>query len=277
MKAIKIKNVLAIIVGSAIMGFGFNYFNLANGLVEGGIIGVALLLKIILNWDTGLINLLFNIPILFLGWRLLGTVSLIYTLIGTLSLSVFLSLFSSLGLPLEDPLLASLYAGVSVGIGLGIVFRFGGTTDGIDILANLFQKYFGWSIGRTIFWSDLAVIAFSLFYLDLTRVMYTLVAVFISAKVIDLVQEGKYAAKEITIISQFPVEISQAILSEMHRGVTLLDGHGVYSQKEKKVVYCVVAQNEVLKVKSIAARFDPRAFIVVNDVYEVHGKGFREE
>lgn len=271
------KNILAIIIGSAIMGFGFNYFNLANGFVEGGIIGISLLLKIMMNWDSGLVNLLINIPILIFGWRLLGTVSLIYTLVGTLSLSLFLFLFRSLGLPMEDPLLAALYAGVSVGIGLGIVFRFGGTTDGVDILAIICKKYFGWSIGRSIFLSDLAVIVISLFYLDLTKAMYTMVAVFISAKAIDLVQEGKYAGKEITIISQYPLEISQAILTEMHRGVTLLAGQGVYSQEEKKVVYCVVAQNEVVKVKTIASRFDPNAFIVVNDVYEVHGKGFRED
>lgn len=274
MKSINIKNILAIIVGSAIMGFGFNYFNIANGLVEGGIIGVALLLKIIFNWDTGLVNLLINIPILFLGWRLLGTISLVYTLVGTLSLSLFLSLFTSFALPMEDPLLAALYAGVSVGVGLGIVFRFGGTTDGVDILANLFQKYFGWSIGRTIFISDVVVILISLYYLDLTRAMYTLVAVSISAKVIDLVQEGKYAAKEIMIISDFPLEIADSIITKMNRGVTLLDGQGVYTKEEKKVVYCVVARNEVSKVKLMAIQLDHSAFIIVNDVYEVHGKGF---
>ncbi|WP_134700742.1 YitT family protein [Ammoniphilus sp. YIM 78166] len=277
MASIRMKNIIAIMVGSAIMGFGFNYFNLANGLVEGGIIGLALLLKIMLNWDTGLLNLLFNVPILILGWRYLGTASLIYTLVGTISLSGFLSLFDSFALPMEDPLLAALYAGVSVGIGLGIVFRYGGTTDGVDILANIFQRYFGWSIGRTIFVSDVAVILISLYYLDLTRAMYTLVAVFISAKVIDLVQEGKYSAKEVTIISHLPLEISQAIASEMKRGVTLLDGEGVYTQDKKKVVYCVVARNQVLKLKSIVTRLDPSAFIVVRDVFEVHGKGFSQE
>jgi uncharacterized membrane-anchored protein YitT (DUF2179 family) len=273
---LEIKPIIAIIVGSAIMGFGVNCFNISNGLTEGGITGITILLKLLFNWDPGLVNLLINIPLMFLGWKTLGRTAFIYMIVGTVSLSVFLSVFEIFSLPLHDPLLASLYAGVSVGIGLGIVFRFGGATDGIDIIAHLLNKYMGLSIGRTMFFSDLIVVAISLIYLDLTRAMYTLVAVFIGAKVIDYVQEAAYKAKAVMIISNATAEISKKITMEMERGVTILNGKGGYTGESKEVLYCVVNRNEIGRLKLLVQGTDPCAFVSVNDVYEVLGKGFTD-
>jgi len=273
----RLKNILAIIAGSAIMGFGINYFNISNGLTEGGITGITILLKLLFDWNPGVVNLLLNIPLMLLGWKLLGNTSLLYTIIGTMSLSIFLSVFENFSLPLEDPLLASLYAGVSVGIGLGMIFRFGGTTDGIDIIARLCQKYLGWSIGRTMFLTDLIVILISLIYLDLTRAMYTLVAVFIGARVIDFVQETAYAAKAVTIISGATSDISQKIIMEMKRGTTMLNGKGGFTGENKEVLYCVVSRNEIVRLKSLVHDIDPYAFVIVNDVYEVFGQGFTHD
>jgi uncharacterized membrane-anchored protein YitT (DUF2179 family) len=273
----KIRNILGIVVGSAIMGFGINFFNIANGLAEGGIIGITVLLKFFFDWNPALVNLLLNIPLLFLGWKVLGRMSFIYTLIGTVSLSIFLIIFANLALPLQDPLLASIFAGVTVGMGLGIVFRFGGTSDGIDIIALLCNKYMGWTIGRTVFLADLFIIVLSLVYLDITRAMYTLVTVFIGAKVIDLIQEGAYAAKAVTIISDLPAVVSKEIVLKMNRSTTLFNGIGGYSGENKEVIYCVVSRNEVRTLKSIVHDIDPHAFVIVNDVYEVVGQGFTSD
>ncbi|MBP1933417.1 YitT family protein [Ammoniphilus resinae] len=270
----RIKNTIAIIFGSAIMGFGVNYFNIANHLAEGGVTGITILLKYILGWDPGLTNLIINIPLLFLGWKVLGRNALFYTILGTLSLSFFLSLFGHYRLPLEDSLLASLYAGVCLGVGLGIVFRFGGTTGGTDIIARILNKYKGWSIGRTMFLSDVIVITISLFYLDLTGAMYTLVAVFIGSRVIDFVQEGAYAAKAVMIISDSSEKIAAKIMTEMERGATLLNARGGYTGSEKNVLYCVVSRNEIVRLKMLVHNVDPYAFIIVNDVHEVLGEGF---
>lgn len=273
----RIKNVMAILMGSALMGFGINYFNIANNLAEGGITGIAILLKFVFNWDPGLVNLLINIPLLILGWKVLGRISLIYTVIGTLSLSFFLTVFGGMRLPLEDSLLASLYAGVSLGVGLGIVFRFGGTTGGVDIIARILNKYKGWSIGRVMFLADFLVIALSMIYLDLTGAMYTLVAVFIGTRVIDFVQEGAYAAKAITIISDYNQEIAKKIMTEMERGATLLNGRGGWTGIQKDVLYCVVSRNEMIRLKNLVHEVDPYAFIIVNDVHEVLGEGFTHD
>ncbi|BAH43471.1 MULTISPECIES: YitT family protein [Brevibacillus] len=272
---IRLDSIIAIIIGSAIMGFGINAFNIPNHLAEGGITGISILIKLLVPVvDQGIVFFVLNIPLFFLGWKILGRTSFFYTILGTVSLSVFLSLFDGvLPLPMKDRLLASLYAGVAVGVGLGIIFRYGGTTGGVDIIARLLQKYMGISMGRTLFFGDILVIGASLVYLNLESAMYTLVVVFIAARVIDFFQDGAYAGKALTIISNEADSISKHIL-DVGRGVTLLAGKGAYSGEEKKVIYVVVSRNEVMRFKTIVQEIDPHAFVIVNDVHEVLGEGF---
>lgn len=272
---LRLDSIIAIIVGTAIMGFGINSFNIPNHLAEGGITGISILIKLLFPAvDQGIVFFALNIPLFILGWKILGRTSFIYTILGTVSLSVFLSVFDSvLPLPMDDRLLASLYAGVAVGIGLGIIFLYGGTTGGVDIIARMLQKYWGVSMGRTLFFSDILVICASLIYLNLESAMYTLVAVFIAARVIDFFQDGAYAGKALTIISDRAEEISKQIL-ELGRGVTLLSGKGAFSGAEKQIVYVVVSRNEVMRYKNIIQEIDPHAFLIVNDVHEVLGEGF---
>jgi len=272
---LRLKSIIAIIIGTAIMGFGINAFNIPNNLAEGGITGISIIIKLLLPLvDQGIVYFLLNIPLFILGWKVLGRAAFYYTIIGTVSLSVFLSLFEgTLALPLNDKLLASLYAGVAVGAGLGIIFRYGGTTGGVDIIARLLQKHFGISMGRTLFFGDILVIGASLIYLSVESAMYTLVAVFISARVIDFFQDGAYAGKALTIISNHAQEIANQILA-VGRGVTLLSGRGAFSGEAKDVVYVVVSRNEIVRFKSIVQEVDPHAFVIVNDVHEVLGEGF---
>lgn len=272
---LRLKSTLAIIIGTAIMGFGINAFNIPNNLAEGGLTGVSIIIKLLMPVvDQGIVYFLLNIPLFILGWKVLGRTSFLYTIIGTVSLSMFLSMFEgTLAIPLQDKLLASLYAGVTVGAGLGIIFRYGGTTGGVDIIARLLQKYFGISMGRTLFFGDILVVGASLIYLSVESAMYTLVAVFIAARVIDFFQDGAYAGKALTIISDHAQEIAKQILA-VGRGVTILSGRGAFSGTEKDVVYVVVSRNEIIRFKSIVQEADPHAFIIVNDVHEVLGEGF---
>ncbi|CAJ1002816.1 MULTISPECIES: YitT family protein [Bacillales] len=272
---LRLKSIIAIIVGSAIMGFGINAFNIPNNLAEGGITGISILIKLLIpSVDQGIVFFVLNVPLFVIGWKVLGRTAFAYTILGTVALSVFLSVFEGvLPLPMDDRLLASLYAGVAVGVGLGIIFRYGGTTGGIDIIARVLQKYMGISMGRTLFFGDMLVIAASLIYLNLESAMYTLVAVFIAARVIDFFQDGAYAGKALTIISNHADAIAKQIL-ELGRGVTLLAGKGAFSGEQKQVVYVVVSRNEVMRYKSIVQEIDPHAFVIVNDVHEVLGEGF---
>lgn len=271
-----VKNLIFIALGAFIFSFGLNYFTIANQLSEGGFTGISILLNYIFGWSPSITILLMNIPLFILGWVKLGRHSMIYTIIGTLLVSLFLMLTEGLQEPLSDLLLASLYAGVSIGLGLGIIFRFGGTTGGVDIIARITNKYWGWSIGRTMFLFDTFVITISAFHIGRERAMYTLIAVFLAARVIDFVQEGAYAAKAATIISDHAPEIASRIMKEMGRGATLLKGKGGYTGSDKEVLYCVVSRNELSRLKNLVYLVDHRAFVVVNDVHDVLGEGFEK-
>lgn len=265
-------------LGAAIFSFGLIHFNMQNNLAEGGFTGITLLLYFVFGWSPSITNLLLNLPLFFLGWKLLGRSVFFYTIIGTVGVSLFLAVFEKyqIEMPLyEDLFLAALFAGVFIGIGLGIIFRYGGTTGGVDIIARLAQKYFGWTMGRTMFMFDFGVITLSLItYLDYREAMYTLVVVFIGARVIDFMQEGAYAARGAMIISDHNGDIAAKIMQEMDRGVTSLKAVGSYTRAERDVLYCVVAKNEIVRLKNVINSVDPHAFVSVTVVHDVLGEGF---
>ncbi|MCA1030495.1 YitT family protein [Bacillus timonensis] len=275
---LRIKNIIFILIGSSIFAFGLVHFNMQNNLAEGGFTGITLLLYFLFKIDPSYTNLILNIPIFLVGWKLLGRVSFLYTLIGTVSLSLFLWIFQryQIDMPLNDDLtLAALFAGLAIGVGLGIIFRFGGTTGGVDIIARLVHKYVGWSMGKTMFLFDACVILLSLLtYLTYREAMYTLVAVFVGARVIDFMQEGAYAAKGATIISDKNDDIADKIMEEMDRGVTVLKGLGSYTKQDRNILYCVVGRNELVRLKQVIMSVDPHAFVAVSDVRDVIGEGF---
>ncbi|WP_449620233.1 YitT family protein [Robertmurraya sp. Marseille-Q9965] len=275
---LKIKNILLILLGSAIFSFGIVHFNMQNNLAEGGFTGITLLLYFLFSLDPSYTNLILNIPVFFIGWKLLGRNVFLLTLIGTISVSFFLWIFQryQFNIPLKDDLaLAALFAGVFIGIGLGIIFRAGGTTGGVDIIAKLAQKYLGYSMGKAMFMFDAVVITLSLIlYLDYREAMYTIVAVFVSARVIDFMQEGAYSARGAMIISDMNDQISEKIMKEMDRGVTALKGHGSFTKQEKDVLYCVVGRNEIVRLKNLVTSVDPHAFVSVSVVHDVLGEGF---
>ncbi|MBC1243824.1 YitT family protein [Listeria welshimeri] len=277
LKTLRTKNICFIMLGTAIYAFGLVNFNIANNLGEGGLAGVTLFLLHFFQIDPAYSNLILNIPLFIIGWRILGNRSLIYTGIGTVSLSLFLWIFQRIPYTLDlhsDLLLVALFAGGFSGIGLGLVFRYGGTTGGSDIIAKLLHHTKGISMGRTLFAIDAIVLAASLSYLDVRQVMYTLVAVFIGSRVIDFVQEGAYAARGALIISKDNDAIASHVMLSMNRGVTVLEGRGGFSKNEQDVLYIVVAKNEIIQLKNIVQAVDPHAFVSVSVVHDVMGEGF---
>lgn len=278
LNGIKFKNIFFIILGAAIFSFGLVHFNIQHELAEGGFTGITLILLFAFNWDPAIMNLVLNIPMFIIGWKLLGRRVFIYTIIGTVAVSVFLKVFMKyqVNIHLEgDMFLVALFAGVFIGVGLGIIFRYGGTTGGVDIIARLAHKYIGWSMGKTMFMFDAFVILLSwAVYLDHRSMMYTLVALFVGARVIDFVQEGAYAARGAFIISEAQDEIASKITLEMDRGVTVFRGYGHFTKSDREILYCVVGRNEMMRLKNIVTSIDPHAFVSVMDVHDVLGEGF---
>ncbi|TMN23945.1 YitT family protein [Lentibacillus cibarius] len=278
MFGLRVKNIAFILLGSAIFSFGIVHFNMQNNLGEGGFTGITLLLYFLWNLDPAISNIVLNVPVFFIGWKFLGRTTFLYTIIGTLAVSLFLSIFQINPFSMHmqsDMTLVALFAGVFIGIGLGIIFRYGGTTGGVDIIARIVHKYVGWSMGRTMFMFDFVVIATSIFtFLDMVQGMYTLVAVYIGARVIDFIQEGAYAARGAVIISGKSDQIADHIIKEMDRGVTILNGKGSFTGEAREVLYCIVGRNEIVRLKNIINDIDPHAFVAVSSVHDVVGEGF---
>lgn len=272
-------------LGTALYAFGLHYFIVPNTLMEGGVTGISILLNYALAVPVSLSTLAINLPLFLLGWRQLGRDAMVLTIAGTVLLSLFLwvmerAVENGWVIPFtteKDFILVALYAGVTLGAGLGMVFRAGGTTGGVDIAARILHRISGWSMGQIILTFDALILGASLFFIPKEKILYTLVTVFIASKIIDFIQEGAYAAKAFTIISDEPEKLAAAITKELERGVTLMPAVGAYSKTPKTVVYCVVSRFEIRKLKSLVRLHDKRAFIVINDVHDVLGEGFREE
>lgn len=271
------RDFLLIFAGTSIMAFGIVMFNMANQLAEGGITGITLIIYNLFQLDPAISTLVLNAPLIVFGYKQLGTKAIIYTFIGTVSLSFNLWVWQLVPLAISidhDLLIAALLAGLFGGIGAGIVYKFGGTTGGTDIFARVIEKKFGWTIGRSLLVLDVIVLILSLSYLDLKRMMYTLIAVFVYTNVVDFVQEGAYSAKGIFVVTDKSEEIAETIMRELERGVTFFKAEGGYSSAEKKIIFCVATMAEINAIKLITEEFDENAFISVMNVNEVLGEGF---
>jgi len=268
-----------LLAGSAIFALGLNAFILASGLAEGGVTGIALIFYYRANWPPGWTILALNLPLFLLGWRILGGAALVRTIFATVTSSVFIEWMKPFRtFPSHDLLLAALYAGVTIGLGLGLIIRSGGTTGGSDLVARIVHKFTGINIGRAMFMFDASVILLSIAtYLDLERAMYTFVALFIGARVVDLVQETSYAARAVLVISSRSQEIARRVLEELERGATYIRGTGAYSGTEYPLLYVVVSQSELSRLKQIIFEEDPQAFFVISEAHDVHGEGFTWE
>ena len=273
-----IKSILTIIFGAAIYAFGLTYFVVPHHLFEGGATGITLITYYLFNIPISLMNLLINIPLFILAWKIFGAKTLYTSLLGTISLSIWLAIFEKIPLNFNlegDLVIVALVAGVLLGLGLGIIFNAGGTTGGTDIVARILNKYTNISVGKLLFALDFLILMLILIiFQDLRLVTYTLLFDFIVSRVIDLIGEGGYAGKGFMIITQKPMEVADKINEDLGRGVTFISGQGYYSQKDLKIIYCIVARNEMIKMKELIHTIDPKAFITITEAHEILGEGF---
>ncbi len=270
------KEVIFIILGTSIYAFGLVYLNIANQLAEGGVSGITLILRALFHIDPAYSTLLINIPLILLGGKILGKRALAYTVLGTVSLSVFLWIWQRIPLQINlehDLLIVSLLAGLIAGVGSGIVYRMGGTTGGSDIIARILEKNHGISMGRSLLAFDVIVLLASLTYIDLKRMMYTLIASYVFSRVIDFILDGGYSAKGILVVSNKSEEIAPLLMTGLQRGVTFLHGEGGFSGIDKKMIYMVVSTRELNEVKRIIHEIDEHAFLSILNVHEVEGEG----
>ncbi|HFV2760162.1 TPA: YitT family protein [Streptococcus agalactiae] len=274
----KIKEAILIAFGVALYTFGFVKFNMANHLAEGGISGVTLIIHALFGVNPALSSLLLNIPLFILGARILGKKSLLLTIYGTVLMSFFMWFWQQIPVtvPLKnDMMLVAVAAGILVGTGSGLVFRYGATTGGADIIGRIVEEKSGIKLGQTLLFIDAIVLTSSLVYINLQQMLYTLVASFVFSQVLTNVENGGYTVRGMIIITKESESAAATILHEINRGVTFLRGQGAYSGREHDVLYVALNPSEVRDVKEIMADLDPDAFISVINVDEVISSDFK--
>ncbi len=274
----QVRSLLLIALGVAMYTFGFVKFNMANALAEGGVAGVTLIIHALYKIDPAYTSLILNIPLFIMGARVLGRKSLVLTIYGTVLLSFFIWFWQQVPVKIvlqNDMMLVAVVAGLFAGAGSGLVFRYGATTGGTDIIGRVIEEKFGFKLGQTLLFVDALVLTASLVYIDLQHMLYTLVASFVYSQVLTIVQNGGYTVRGMIIITQKSQEAADAILNGINRGVTYLNGQGAYSGNEKNILYVVLNPGEVRDVKAIMADLDPDAFISIIDVDEVVSSDFK--
>jgi len=268
---------LLIIVGSVITAISINMFLVPNKIAPGGVSGIATVLYYLFGFPVGTTMLVLNIPLFILGIRHLGGVFGVKTLFSTVVLSVVVDLTTFLPVLTREPLLASIYGGIIMGAGLGLVFRSGATTGGTDLAAKIIHKFIPFlTLGQLLLAVDFTVIVFAaVVFKDYDLALYAIVTLFVSSQVIDGLLEGVNFAKAVFIISNKSKFIAERIMKDLDRGVTGLDGTGMYTGQDKTVLMCVLRRPEIPVLKSIVREIDKNAFIILTDVREVLGEGFK--
>lgn len=264
-------------IGVLIMAISLQYFLEPNTIAPGGVTGFAVVINKLLNIPIYVTNLAINIPLFLIGLKTLGKSTAIKTVYSTLLLSFFLKILPP-NILTRDIFLSTIFGGVLMGLGLGLVFKFGGTTGGTDLAGSILNNKFP-NLSMVTFMTiiDLFVVIFAgIVDKKVETSLYSIVAMFVVMKVADSILEGIGYLKGFIIITDKPNEISEKLMFELERGVTSLKGKGMYTKEEKDVLLCVVDRAQFSKVKKIVKEIDPKAFIMVSEMYEVLGEGFKD-
>lgn len=259
------------------MALSFNLFLVPNGIASGGVSGISILVQKLTGFMPALTQWAINIPLFIGGLVLLGRKFGAKTLLGTMILPLFVLLTANVPSPTDNPILAAIYGGIGVGLGLGLVFRGGGSTGGLDLAAQILHRLTGLPYSLAIVLFDGCVIIAAGFIFSPEVSLYALIGLFVTSKTIDFVQNGLQLSKVAFIISEKTEEVAQAILHDLDRGLTRLDGHGGYTGAGRTVLMVVVGQNEVPKLKQLVRAIDAGAFVIISNTAEVLGQGFKLE
>ena len=264
-----------LLFGALMVALALNWFLIPNKIAAGGVSGLATVVYYVIGFPVGMTMLLVNIPLFIISLKFLGRRFGAKTLIGAVVTSVLVDITAPFTSPLtNDAVLAAVYGGVMAGLGVGLTFRAGGSTGGTDMAAQILHHWLRLGAGRMLLAVDGLVIVLAGFAFSAELALYAFVAVFLTAKTIDLMQEGRPYAKAAFIISDMNDKIAESVLKGMERGVTALNGKGMYTRKDKQILFIILGRNEVNELRQVVADVDANAFMVVTDVFEVLGEGF---
>lgn len=263
-------------LGAILMALGLEIFLVPNLIMDGGIVGISIILSYLSGLNLGLFIFILNIPFFFIGYRQIGKTFAFSSLYSISILSISTYFFHYLPAFTADNLLATVFGGMVLGAGVGLVIRNGGSLDGTEVLAILLNKRFPFSVGEIIMFFNLFIFSVGGFVFAWDRAMYSILAYFIAFKTIDIVIEGLDESRSVWIISDKHKDLGDAIMSRLGRGVTYLNGEGAFSGDNKKVIFCVITRLEEAKLKSIVDELDSSAFLAIANISEVRGGRFKK-
>ena len=268
--------ILTIILGSGLFAFGINYFTIPNQLSEGGLTGLTVIIHYLSDWSTGIINFTLNMVLFVFSVKFLDRKEIIYTLIGIVASSTVLFFTDGVTTVFtHDTLLAAIFAGLFVGIGIGLIFRSGGTMGGTTAIARILNQLFGMSVGNAMLLIDIIVVIGSIYIIGIEKALYTVIAVYVGAKILDIIIKGKDEKVAVTIITKYETKILNEVLTRMSRGITVLEGRGGFSNQRRELLYLVINKYEIPLLKDIIYEIDDEAYVTIYTVNEIIGRGFK--
>jgi uncharacterized membrane-anchored protein YitT (DUF2179 family) len=283
----KLKDILVdyffINLGLLISAIGIGLFLVPGKIVSGGVSGIATITYYLFNLPVGMVMLALNIPLFLIGLKIFGKTYGVKTFFGTVFLSVYIDLLryfipnANNIIDFEkgsNALIAPIFGGVITGIGIGIIMKFGGSTGGTDIVAQIINKYFKIPLGYSFIFIDGIILLVGSSIFGLEKGLYAIISLYASAIAINKIFEGVSYSKMVYIISDYHEDIRNLILHDFDRGGTGLYGNGLYTNKDKKIIMTVLKNKEIHDLKNYVKQIDPNAFVIISEVYEVLGEGF---
>ena len=270
-----VKNLLFLTIGAIITAFALESFLVPNNIIDGGVIGISMIVSHITNLNLGLLILIINTPFIIMAFKKMGAKFVVQTVYANIILAVFLNLFHHYKVT-GDLLLSTVFGGIILGFGVGVILKHEGSLDGTEMLSLVVARRFGCSVGEFIMGINVFIYLAAGKVFSWESAMYSIMTYFIASKVIDMVMEGLNSSKSVRIISDEATAIGQALIEKLDISVTYLQGIGGYTGQDKDLIYCVISRLELPKMLDIIKEIDSNAFVSVVDVHEVYGGRFKK-
>ncbi|WP_025728653.1 YitT family protein [Atopobacter phocae] len=274
LKNISIMSLFFIVIGSVLLAISTQIFMIPFNLGGGGATGLTLILYYLADIPIYLSNFVINGILLVVGVRYLDKRTMFYTVIFVGMYSLALKVMPTIPVTLSQPVLLPLIVGVITGTAVGIVILGGGTTAGSDIVARLLNKYLGWNTGTALLVVDTIIVIPFFFIHGFETGIITVITVYLVGRVVDFIMYGLNPKKQVVIISDKHHQIATELQQTLDRGITVLHGHGFYTNRQKQVLYMIISRQQLILVNKIVNYVDPNAFFIVSDVQSVNGEGF---
>lgn len=270
-----VKTLLFLTIGAIITAFALESFLVPNNIIDGGVIGISMIVSHITKLNLGLLILIINTPFIIMAFKKMGAKFVVQTVYANIILAVFLNLFHHYKVT-GDLLLSTVFGGIILGFGVGVILKHEGSLDGTEMLSLVVARRFGCSVGEFIMGINVFIYLAAGKVFSWESAMYSIMTYFIASKVIDMVMEGLNSSKSVRIISDEATAIGQALIEKLDISVTYLQGIGGYTGQDKDLIYCVISRLELPKMLDIIKEIDSNAFVSVVDVHEVYGGRFKK-